>query len=79
MQEFLKFIISAVGRNSSVRVATELWAARSGDRIPVREKLFGQVQTGPGTNPAYCTMGTVSFPELNSGGGVTALSPILVP
>ena len=38
------------------------------------------VQTGPGTHPASCTMGTGSFPEVKSGRGVTlTLHPLLVP
>jgi hypothetical protein len=35
---------------------------RSGDRIHVGARFFAQVQTGPGTHLAFCTMGTVSFP-----------------
>jgi hypothetical protein len=35
---------------------------RSGDRIPVRAKFSAPVQTGPGANPASCTIGTASFP-----------------
>jgi hypothetical protein len=61
MQEFLKCVISAVGRYSSVGIATDLRAAGSGDRILVRARLSAPVQTGPGANPAHCTMGTVSF------------------
>jgi len=37
------------------------------------------VQTGPGSYPAYCTMGTVSFPGVKSGQGVMLTPhPILV-
>jgi hypothetical protein len=38
-----------------------LRAGRSGDRIPVGARFFAHVQTGPGTHPASCTMGTGSF------------------
>jgi len=38
------------------------------------------VHTGPGAHPAYCTMGTGSFPGVKSGGGVTLTPhPLLVP
>jgi hypothetical protein len=38
------------------------------------------VQTGPGVHPAYCTMGTGSFPGVKSGRGVTLTShPLPVP
>ena len=69
-----------VGRCSSVRIATELRAGRSGDRIPVGAKFSAPVQTGPGTYSASCTMGTGSFPGVKSGRGVT-LTPhyLLVP
>jgi len=38
------------------------------------------VQTSPGAHPASCTMGTVSFPAVKSGRGVTLTPhPFLVP
>ena len=40
-----------------------LRAGQSGDRIPVGARFSPPVQTGPGANPASCTMGTGSFPE----------------
>jgi hypothetical protein len=49
------------GPGSSVGIATELRAGRSGDRIPVGRD-FPPFQTGPGAHPASCTMGTGSFP-----------------
>ena len=49
------------GPGSSFGIATELRAGRSGDRIPVGERFSAPVQTGPGANPASCTMGTESF------------------
>ena len=43
-------------------------------------RFFAPVQTGPGAHPASCTMGTVSFPGVKSGRGVTLTShPLLVP
>jgi hypothetical protein len=44
---------------SSVGIATELRAGRSGDRIPGGGARFSApVQTGPDAHPAFCTMGT---------------------
>jgi hypothetical protein len=61
-------------------MATELRAGRSGDRIPVGTRFSAPVQTGPGAHPASCTMGTGSFPGVESGWGVTlAPHPLLVP
>jgi hypothetical protein len=39
-----------------------LRAGRSRDRIPVGARFSAPVQTGPGAHPAFCTMGTGSFP-----------------
>jgi hypothetical protein len=33
-------------------------------------EIFPPVQTGPGAHPAFCTMGTGSFPGVNCGRGV---------
>ena len=58
------------GPGSSVGIATELRAGRSG--IESRwGRDFPPVQTGPGAHPASCTMGTGSFPGVKSGRGVT--------
>ena len=50
------------GPGSSVGIATELRAGRSGDRIPEEARFSAPVQTGPEAHPASCTMGTGSFP-----------------
>jgi hypothetical protein len=43
-------------------------------------RFSAPVQTGPGAHPASCTMGTVSFPGVKSGRGVTLTPhPLLVP
>ena len=77
----LKYLLIC-GPGSSVGIATELRAERSGDRIPVGRD-FPPVQTGPGTHPASCTMGTGSFPGgggVNYGRGVLLTNnPFLVP
>jgi hypothetical protein len=53
-----------------------LQAGRSADRIPVEARFSAPVQTGPGTQPSSCTMGTRSFPGVKSGRGET-LTPHL--
>jgi hypothetical protein len=56
-----------------------LRAWRSGDRIPVGARFSAPVQTGPGAQPASCTMGTGPFPGVESGRGVTMIPhPLLV-
>jgi hypothetical protein len=43
-------------------------------------RFSAPVQTGPGTHPVSCTMGTGSFPGAKSGRGVTLTPhPLLVP
>ena len=55
-----------MGRDSSVGTATR--ARRSRDRIPVGARFSAPVQTGAGTYPASCTMGTGSFPGIKRPG-----------
>jgi hypothetical protein len=48
-------------------------------KIPVGTRFYAAVQTGPGAHPAPCTMGTGSFPGVESGRGVTLTPhPLLV-
>jgi hypothetical protein len=62
------------------RYSNWLQAGRSGDRIPVGVRFSAPIQTGPGTHPASCTMGTGSFPGVKSGQGVKMTPhPLLVP
>jgi len=57
------------GPGSSVGIATELRAKRSG--IESRwGREFPPVQIGPEAHPASCTMGTGSFPGVKCGRGV---------
>ena len=80
MSQFCKSTSYRMGRDSSVGIATELRAGRSGDRIPVGARFSAPVQTGPGAHPASCTRGTGSFLGVKSGRGVTLTShPFLVP
>jgi hypothetical protein len=66
------------GPGSSVGIATELRAGRSGHRIPVGARFSALVQTGPGAHPASCTMGTGSFPGIKRPGRDADPSPLLV-
>jgi hypothetical protein len=51
-------------------IATKIRTAQPGNRIPVGARYSLPVQTGPGAQPASCTIGTGSFPGKN-GRGVT--------
>ena len=65
---------------SSVGIATELRAGRSGDRIKVGARFSAPVQTDSGAHPASRTMGTGFFPGVKCGRGVTLTHhPLLVP
>ena len=55
------------GPGSSVDIATELRAGRSGIESRWRRD-FPPVQTGPGAHPALCKMGTGSFPGVEAAG-----------
>jgi len=88
MTRFIEFDLSEVlysvlfficGLGSSVGIATELRAGRSG--IESRwERDFPPVQTGPGAHPASCKMGTDSFPGVKCGRDVLLTThPLLVP
>ena len=57
------------GPGSSVGIATELRAGRSGIKSQWGRD-FPPVQTGPGAHPASCKMGTGSFPGVKCGRGV---------
>ena len=57
------------GPGSSVGIATELQAGRSG--IESRQgRDFLPIQTGPGSHPASCKMGTGSLPGVKYGWGM---------
>jgi len=68
------------GPGSSVGIATELWDGWSGNRISLEARFSAPVQTGPGADPASCTMGIGSILGVNIGQDVT-LTPhqLLVP
>jgi hypothetical protein len=74
---FGKSIPSGPGR--SVGIATGY--GLDGPKIESRwgARFSAPVQTGPGAHPAFCTMGTGSFPWVESGRGVTLTPhPLLV-
>ena len=76
---FFLAIVICCGPGSSVGIATELRAGRSGI-----ESLWGwdfpPVQTCPGAHPASCTMGIGSFPGVKCGRVVLLTThPLLVP
>ena len=61
-----------VGRDISVGIATGY--GLDGPGIESRwggSRFSAPVQTGRGTHPDYCTMGTGSYPGVKSGRGVT--------
>ena len=53
------------------RYSDWLRSGRSGDRIPVGARFSAPVHTGPRAHLVSCTMGTGSFPGLESGRSVT--------
>jgi len=65
------------GPNSSVGIATELRVGPSGIEFQWGQ-VFPPVQTGPGTHPASCKMGTGSFPRVKCGRGVLLTTHLLL-
>jgi hypothetical protein len=68
------------GPGSSVGIATDYGLDGAGIESRWGARFSALFQNGPGAHPASCTMGTVSFPGVKSGRGVT-LTPhhLLVP
>jgi hypothetical protein len=50
------------------RIAHSVRAGRSRNWIPVGSRFFTHIQTGPEAHPAFCTMGTKSFPGVKRQG-----------
>jgi hypothetical protein len=72
--------VSSVDRDSSVSIVTGYGLDGPGIESRWGAGFSAPVQTGPGTHPTSCTMGTGSFPGVKSGRGVTLPShPLLVP
>jgi hypothetical protein len=73
------FLYPVYGTGSSVGIATELRAGRSGIEFRLGRD-FPPVQTDPGAHPASCKIGTGPFPGLKCGRGVLLTThPLLVP
>jgi len=71
--------VCVCGPGSSVGIATELRAGRSGIESQWR-RVFPSVQTSPGAHPASFKMCTGSFPGGKCGRGVLLTThPLLVP
>ena len=65
---------------SKCNIATGYGLDGPGEWIPVGARFSAPVQTGPGSYPASCTIGTGSFQVVKSGRGVTLTPhPLLVP
>ena len=68
------------GPGSSVGIVTGYGLDGPGIESRWGARFSACVQTGPGAHPASWTMGTVSFPGVKSGRGVTLIPhPLLVP
>jgi len=71
---------SVVGRDSSVGVATRYGLHGPGIESRWGAKFSAPVQTGPGAQPAFCTMGTGSlFPGVMRPGRGVDHPPHLAP
>ena len=72
--------VRACARGSVVCKATGYGLDGPGIESRLGTRFSAPVQTGPGTHPVSCTMGTGSFLELKSCRGVTLTPhPLLVP
>jgi hypothetical protein len=66
------------GPDSVVGIATGYGLDGPGIESGWGTKFFAPVQTDPGVHPTSCTMGTVSFPGVKSGRGVTLTAHLLL-
>jgi hypothetical protein len=57
-----EYLLTSRGQDSSVGIATRYGLEGLGIEFQWGAKFSAPVQTGPGTHPASCTMGTDSFP-----------------
>jgi hypothetical protein len=78
--QFLRGTHPIGGPGSSVGIATGYGLDGPGIESRWEATFSAFVQTDPGAHPASCTTGTVSFPGVASGRGVTLTPhPLLVP
>jgi hypothetical protein len=76
----LVLLLSYSRPGSSVGIATGYGLDGPGIVSRLDARFSAPVQTGPGAHPASCTMGTGSFPRVESGRCVTLTPhPLLVP
>ena len=73
------YVPEVLGPGQLSRYSDWLRAGRSGDRIPVGARFSAPVQTDPGAHPAFCTMGTGSFPGVKRLGRSVDHPPHLAP
>jgi hypothetical protein len=79
-REFHHLDLSDSGPGSLVGIATGYGPGGPGIESRWGARFSAPVQTAPGAHPASCTMGTGSFPGVESGRCVTLTShPLLVP
>jgi len=80
LNELIYYLSCVVcGLGSSVGIATGYGLHGPGIESRWGPRFSAPVQTGPGAQPASCTMGTGPFPGLKSGRGVTLTPhPLLV-
>ena len=78
--DFVLYHVEVGGRGSIVGIATDYGLEGPGIESQWGTRFFAPVQTGTGTHPASCTMGTGSFPGVKNGRCVTLTPhPLLVP
>ena len=78
--QIMQHVLNVRGPGSVVGIATGYGLEGPGIESRYEARFSAPVQTGPGAYPAYCTMGTGSFPGVKSGQGVTLIPhPLLVP
>ena len=68
---FTLTLVLLCGPGSSVGIATGYGLDGLGIECRWGARFSAPVQTGPGAHPAFCTIGTGSFPGVNSGREVT--------
>ena len=66
-----RYLCRICGPGSVVGIATGYGLDGPGIESRWGARFSAPVQTGPGAHPASCTMGTVSFPGVKNGRGVT--------
>jgi len=69
--QIMQHVLNVRGPGSVVGIATGYGLEGPGIESRYEARFSAPVQTGPGAYPAYCTMGTGSFPGVKSGQGVT--------